>query len=248
MEHFLDYMDKTKKNMENQISNQHPDWNIDSRFTIYTYIEPIVDDILFKTKFRLRKRKKTSVIFEQEFNNRKARYYFDEYNIIRTLIYIYDNFQEEGNHICERMSQIIDDGGEDVEFKLDNKIYKFKGIGYMSENKEFLTDADYLIGINDFICLLNLVIEKDRYGKNNYNNENGKKTIIKYLLFLFLVSERTKNKSKTKLINILKQKSIYTGLKLESYKKVINTIGRNKLHLEIGLSKDILWYNKKEES
>ncbi|NFJ03656.1 hypothetical protein FC905_01040 [Clostridium botulinum] len=241
MEHFSNYMDEIKENMKNKIKTQHPAWKIDDKFTIYNTIIPIAEGVVFKSKFKLKKKKRTSVIFEQEFNNRKVRYYFSEYDIIRTLIYIYDKFIDEGNYICEKMIALINDNGDDVEFGLNNKRYKFKGIGYISENKEFLTNMDYWLGINDFIFLLNLVIEKDRYKEMN---ENAKKTILKYLLFLFLCSERKEDMPKTKLINILKDKHIYTGLKLRSYKDVINKIGRGKLYLDISLSEEILWYNK----
>ncbi|BCZ48465.1 hypothetical protein psyc5s11_45320 [Clostridium gelidum] len=251
MGHFLDDIDEIYESKKNYIINKYPGWKIDGRFTTYTPIIPNTEGIKFSTTLQLKKMIKTSVIFEQEYEGRTVRFYFDEYNIICTLIYIYDNFNQEGKYICDKMHLLINDNGEDISFKINDKKYEFKGIKYMPKDKKFLTLSDYEIGINDFICLVNLVIEKDRYSKQDENgkkDENGKSTILKYLLFLFLFSKKTSKEFKAKMIEVLQEEKIYKGDKLINYKKIINAIGSQKIYFDNSLSNKILCYNNNEES
>ncbi len=237
MAHYLNTIDVIHANVILDIKKQHPNWMIDSNFTVYREIMPVIEGISFQTTFLLRKRSRTSVILMQEPNGRKIRQYFNEYRIIETLIYLYDYYIEEGDAFYYGMCKLIEDNGVDVSFSIGDEQFSFKGIQYFSSNKLFLSFADYQININDFICLLNLVIEKDRYSKES---ENGKGTILKYLLFLLLCSTRTSLSQKTNMINVLKSKDLYKDNTLASYKEVINRTGTAKLYFSVGLFKNIL--------
>ncbi|MBV4420328.1 hypothetical protein KM800_13535 [Clostridium tyrobutyricum] len=241
--HFLNYMDSVYKQAVLDIKDKHPDWKIDKNFIIYKEIIPDVEGIVFKTKLQLKKKgKRTSVLFQQEFKKRKTRYYLSEYDIVRMLIYIFDTFKEESNTIYLCMCNLINDTGQDVSFKINDKKFKFKGIQYLGQNdKKILTHFDYYIGINDFISLLNLVIEKDRY---SVENQHDKGTILKYIVFLVLFSKRSQPKNKSTMNQILKDKKIFIeGASLKEYKEIINNTGRNKLYFDTSLSDKILCYN-----
>lgn len=236
MKHYLDYMDNIYANTVATIKKQHIDWKIGKDFTIYREITPVLKGINFQTTMLLRKRNRTSVIFEQDFNGRKTKQYFSEYNIIETLIDIYDLFVDEGNTIYSGMCKLIEDSGTDVNFRIGTEQFSFKGIQYLSNDKLFMTYTGYKIGINDFIGLLNLVIEKDRYSKES---NNGKGTILKYILFLLLRSRRTPI-HKRQMINILNEAKIYKDNSLTKYKDIINETGGSKLYFKSELFKDIV--------
>jgi hypothetical protein len=245
MNHYLEYIDEIHSEKKKNIQDQHPDWKFDKRFSVCNKIIPIAEGVNFQATLQLRKRKRTSVIFEHEYSGRKVIHYFSEYEIIRSLIYIYDNFEKEGNDICSGLNELMKDAGQDVMFDINNKRFTFRGIKYLHNNISFLTLTDYQITLNDFICLLNLVIEKDRYSKES---KEGKTTILKYLLFLYLISNRTSEKLKAEVEKILKSKDIYKTRELNDYKEVINRNNREKIYFDIGLYNNILCYNNNEES
>lgn len=237
MDHYLDYMDEIYENKKTSIHQEHPDWKINRNFTIYVDIKPIAEGMKFQTTLQLKKQDRTSVILVQEFDGKKAKQYFSEFDIIHTFIYIFDTFKDEGNYIYHKMIELIKDNGNDVSFIIDEKQFSFKGINYLSEDKLFKTFADYIISINDFISLLNLVIEKDRYSKES---KDGKSTILKYILFLLLISNRSEQKIKMQMKDILEIKSIYIDDKLSVYKNIINRNGKDKIYFDSILFKDIL--------
>lgn len=237
MDHYLDYIDTIYKNAIESIKKQHADWKIDRDFTVYCKVTPIIKNLNFQTSLQLQKRNKTSVIFEQIINGRRARQYFDEYSIIKTLIYLYDVEENVGDSIYCGMCNLIKDKGTDVSFKIGTEEFSFKGIKYLPYDKLFLTYADYEISINDFIALLNLVIEKDRYSKES---ENGKGTILKYILFLLLCSSRTKLEQKENMVNILKKMKLYKDNTLISYKDKINKTGEKKLYFKSEILMNLL--------
>ena len=229
MSHYLDYMDKIYNSVVAGIKEHHTDWKIDRNFAIYREITPKLEGVDFQTTMQLRKRSsRTSVIFEQDYNERKTLLYLTEYNIVEKLIYIYDNFVNEGDLIFSGLLKLIEDSGTDVFFKIEAEPFSFKGIQYLSDDKLFLSSTDYQIGINDFIALLNLVIEKDRYSKES---ENGKGTIRKYLSFLLFCSSRTQ-KHKSDMENMLNEINLYRGNSLNKYRDVINGTGEKKLYLK----------------
>lgn len=245
MESFLLYIDKIYNKEKEIVRNSFLDFSIDRRFTIYVDLQPIEDGIDFGTRFRLRKRdRRTTLLLVRDDNGRKVKLYFSEFDIICTLISIYDNYEFYGNYICDQMCNLVNDGGNIVKFKIEAEEFAFKGINYLREETVFLTSADYEISINDFICLLNIVFEKDR---TNGNSNNAKGTILKYLLFIFLFSRRTNIECKENLKKILQDKGIYLGDELESYRDILNK-SKKKVFIDISVSNNILCYNNIEES
>lgn len=247
MESFLKYIDEIYEERSGKIKREFPDLKIDKRFTIYEELLPIGEGIDFTVSFQLKKTKRTSLLLVKDVDGRKAKLYFSEFDIIATLIYIYDNYTFQGNYLCEQMCNLINDNGDFVEFKIKDKKFKFRGIEYINKDRNllFTMTSDYDISINDFICLLNIVIEKDRISKKS--NE-GKGTILKYLLFIFLFSKQTSYKYKENLNKILKDIGLYMGENLEDYREVLDEIGYKKFYIDGSASKDILCYNDKEES
>lgn len=239
MNTYTSYMDIIKTNVISSIKRQHTDWKIDGKFVVYREITPVLNDSTFNfnTKMLLRKRSNTSVLLEQVHNGRRVKQYFSDYNVIETMIFIYDSFISEGDAIYSGMCDLIKDKGTDVFFRIDTHQFSFKGIKYLNNDKHFLTFADYQIGINDFICLLNLIIEKERYSKDS---ENGKGTILKYILFLLLCSNRTTLVQKNQMVDILERKSIYKDETLITYKEIINATRESKLYFKAGLFENIL--------
>lgn len=235
MASYLDYMDKIHSEAISDIKSKQKDWIVDKiNFTIYRLIKPIASDISFKSVTLLRKKARTSVMIVQDYNGRQTKLYFSEYKIIETLIFLYDSYEDEGGVIYEGLIKLVKNIGSNISFEVDDKKFTFKGLLYLSQDKNFMTFTDYEISINDFICLLNLVIEKDRY---NNKSENGKATVSKYLLFTILCSKRAAVKQKAKMVEILKMKKIYDGQILKKYKNIINRTGESKLFIETELLK-----------
>ncbi len=238
MNAYIHYMDSIKNSVITELLRQHSEWIIErNNFTIYREIIPIFDNYNFNTKMLLRKRINTSVILKQTYAGRESKQYFSDFNIIETFIYLYDTFTYEGDIIYSSLCDLIEDKGANVQFVIDSQKFLFKGIDYLPHDKNFLTFADYEISINEFICLLNLVIEKERY---SLGSEKGKGTILKYLLFLLLCSKRSTDDKKEKMIKILKDKDIFTGNTLVRYKSKINATGDQKLYFKTELFIGIL--------
>ncbi|EGT3613441.1 hypothetical protein E5N06_08810 [Clostridium perfringens] len=242
MSHFLEKLDKI---YNETLERSKLTYKIDENFTIYQDVTPIAPKVNFGTIFKLKKRKRSSLLLVKVLDSKQVSLYFSEYDVIVMLIYIYDNLNEYGKYICKEMINLIKGMGCLFTFSIDKDIYKANGIKYIDNDVSFLTIKDYEIYINDLIFLLNIIIEKDRFSKKN---DNEKITLIKYLLFTYLFSEKSNKKYEHNIINAFKGENIYKGKSIKNYKGILNKTGREKLYFDTSLIDLVCDIIKEEES
>lgn len=212
--HFLDLMDEKKRDFT-------AEKNILDKNGYYYYCDVKFNKEVeegISVKFQFIKVGTLSIVMINPTTGIKM--YLSDYDIITLLIELCRENLGVAKKIFAQMELVIMGSGNDFEFAVDSEWYKCKGI-YLEENLEVCIDTpmDISINIYDFITLLNLIIEKERYA----SDVEG--TLGKYIAISVYYAEILDGDKQSKLGELLKGYEVNTA-KDVSYNKWIITRDR----------------------
>lgn len=216
----INLMDTIQNHYIEELKDNDINLTVVNNFSIEELLYPLYNKNVFSVKFILRKKTDTSILLTRLFDdNKKLILYFDEFNIIKTLIHLGDNNEKTYKHIYDSFIMNLND--EDLQvtsFKFNDENYEINGIAYIDDFEIFNTFADVEINSNDFICLLNLIIEKEKLNKSKHE---GKSTICKYMLFSQMFVNSSNNITLRK-DEIIKKFNLEKFDSIEEYSNSIN--------------------------
>lgn len=182
MLNYLQAMDKLKKKY---IDQQNRKCEANYPFAQYHYYERIVyateEGIQFKQHLVAVKLTMTTILFVDP--QTKIKVYLSDYDIARMIRSIND--AELKSHIVSSLQEVIDGKKlNTLSFEIHNKTFRIKGISFDAKFNDIICEnpADMIINGNDFIALINLILEKERTDNDTnkliktVNNYIGQKT------------------------------------------------------------------------
>ena len=139
-------------------------------FAIFKKIEPI--GIYSKNNFFCYKKNKTKILF----CTKNCKVYLTDQDILNIILSLENN---NFTNFLEKFIDLYTGVTFNFRFKIDMNIFEGIGIPYEENNdKKILLYTDNEISINEFIFIINMVLEKDRL----YDLQE--KTLIKYISLL----------------------------------------------------------------
>ncbi len=204
---YIRYLDKLKYEKIERLKKLN--YKVISRS--YHFYQKINFDkkVRFESNFVALKLSDISILLE----NNGIKIYFSDYDIIKILIDLPLMVREK---LFESFYEVVNDRGTEVKFFINDKHFSISGIKFFSGNIEIKESNGLNLHINDFIGLLNLIVEKERVSNES---EKFKETLNKYILFTNLFS----SKYEKELENILLRNNIEKKSKLSDYKTLINS-------------------------
>lgn len=163
---FLQILDKEYEKIRSLQKVQK--YNAD--FAIFKKIEPI--GIYSKNNFLCYKKNKTKILFCPK----NCKVYLTDQDILNIILSLENN---NFTNFLEKFIDLYTGVTFNFRFKIGMKIFEGIGIPYEENNdKKILLYTDNEISINEFIFIINMVLEKDRL----YDLQE--KTLIKYISLL----------------------------------------------------------------
>lgn len=157
-----------------------------------------------------------------------------DFDIINMLIFLLKNYNEFGIRILNNLKEYLNDNTFEYNYIIKTKTFRGKGIPIFNMTDLLLTKEDQEISLEEFLVMLNMIIEKERVSKAG----NDKNTIAKYITFInvYLYDDK---KYKTILIN-----SDYNFMRdINKLSSQINFSGKNKKIIKYSDIRQLLWYN-----
>ncbi|WP_069998231.1 hypothetical protein [Cellulosilyticum sp. I15G10I2] len=219
--HFLKEIDEKKAEyiVKNNILNE-------KEYYYYIKLEfEDEDEKLLSKDFYFLKVNTLSIIMKDR--NSKIKIYLSDYDIINILIFLSKKHLEIAKNIFEQMESLIKEAGNETSFYIESNKYDIKGINLENNlNFDIDTPMDISINIYDFITLLNLVIEKERYA----NHVQG--TLCKYIAVSKYYADILSTTERKKVKTLLGSYNINTNVDIEYNSKIINKDKDHKLLIE----------------
>jgi hypothetical protein len=166
MQNYLQTMDKLKARY---IDKKRSEGQADYPFVQYHYYEKVnytvEEKIQFKQLLLAVKLAKTTILFVDP--QTKTKVYLSDFDIARMI----KNLKDESlrMHIVSSLQKVI--AGKKLStltFTIQDQKFKIKGIAFDKKFNDTICEnpADIKINGNDFIALINLILEKERTDKN----------------------------------------------------------------------------------
>lgn len=214
-----------------------------SQFYYYKYIN-FEESLCSKlnNKFMLLKRYNTNILIS--YGDTEIKVYLSDYDIITILVDLLNEYTELANIIIDKLVEFIENKTYKYTIDIDKHKFSINGILLFDDTEIYInTKADFRININEFIMLINLILEKERIS-GEYVVEG---TICKYILISKYYSNICDVEEKNKIGEILSEHGINITGDLESNKFVINKTKQSRKYEKEQISKLLIPYEKFKE-
>lgn len=212
---FIQYIDCLRN--EYISSNDIKNYN---NFYFYKNIK-VVNKYKIENDILILKRFKTAILIKCKKSGIKL--YLSDFDIINIIVKLINEHAEEGMNLISEMEKLVWGEGSKITFEIEGEEKKFElnGIDFIDKNIKINTYADIDININEFILVMNLILEKERLS----GDEAAEGTLGKYILLSKYYSNTYSNE--VEIENILKDYGININESLEYNKPKINKKSKN---------------------
>ncbi|MBX9179685.1 MAG: hypothetical protein ACLT0R_09280 [Paraclostridium sordellii] len=198
--------------------------NINDYYNFYFYKNiKVVGEYNIENEILVLKRFRAAILIRCKESGIKL--YLSDFDIIDIIVNLINEHTQYGMDLISRMEKLISGEGSKIIFmiedKKEEKEFELNGINFIDENIKINTHADIVININEFILVMNLILEKERVS----GDEVVEGTLGKYILLSKYYSNAYLEEYN--LEDILKEYGIDTNESLEYNKYNINKKSKN---------------------
>lgn len=196
--------------------------NINDYYNFYFYKNiKVIGEYNIENEILILKRFRTAILIRCKESGIKL--YLSDFDIINIIVNLINDYTQYGMDLISQMEKLVFGEGDKIIFIVDEEDEEFElnGINFIDKNIKINTHADIDININEFILVINLILEKERISGDDVLEG----TLGKYILLSKYYSNEYIDESNIE--KVLQEYGIDTKESLEYNKYKINKKSKN---------------------